>query len=132
MRQVKIFICVLISLLTLSGCDLYVNRQPYNYKNSIWMCDTPKITYYVDEASNDTSDSYAVADIDGQEVKLSFCFQSSMIYIYKRDENGLDSPEEYAIGKCQYSSKKFTVHIDENYDTLFGGQYETLTFNREN
>lgn len=128
MRQVKISICVFIALLVLSGCDLYVDRQPYNYENSIWMCDEPKITYFVDEAS----DSYAVANIDGQEVTLSFCFRSSMIDIYKRDENGLDSSEEYAVGECKYSSKKFTVNIDKKNDTLFAGQYETLIFNRVN
>ncbi len=130
MSKTKVFICVLSLAFALCGCDLYVYRQPDNYENSVWVCDEPKITYYVGGSLDDNSVPYAVANIDGRETMFSFWFRSSVVYIYERDENGLDSIDKFLIGNCRYTSEKFIVNISEDYDKLFAGQYKTLVFDR--
>ena len=132
MNKTKIFICVLLLTIVLCGCDLYVYQQPHNYDNSTWVCDEAQITYYVEGSRDNKFNSYAIANIDDQETVLSFWFRSSRIYMCKREENGLDSTEEFLVGDCRYSNEKFIVTISEDEDKLFAGKYKTLTFNRVN
>ena len=117
--------------LVLCGCDPYVYEHPYNYKDSIWVCEEPNITYYVVGSPEDeNSYDYAVTKIDGQDITLDFGFRSTVFSAVIHDENNEEAHMECLAGTCRYSKNQFTVTVDKETDQLFNGQYETLVFKR--
>ena len=125
--KIKCIVCVLL-FFSLCGCDPYVYAQPYNYENSIWVCDEPEITYYVLDSPD--NESYAVVKINGQDIMLDFGFRSTLLFAFIHDESESEANKECFTGTCQYSKEKFVVKVDIESDRLFGGKYETLVFKR--
>ena len=116
----------LLLLLLMTSCDLYVSVQPWNYSNTVWVCKNPKITYYVPE--EEKAEDYAIAEMDGETIKLFFGFRGTQLSAVVTNAEGVD--EECFFGSCQYAEKQFTVTVDKKTDKLFNGQYDILVFER--
>lgn len=126
-RKSVLCLCVVFAFI-LGGCDLYVNRQPWNYNDSIWVCDEPNITYYVEGSKDDENfNTYAIAYVNGEKMFLEFGFQSSMVHFMKETE----VTEILLIGDCKYGKDSFIVTVSPEYDELFWGKYKQLIFSRK-
>ena len=138
MKKIFILFQVLLIVVLESGCSLYVGEKPYNYGDSIWICEEPKITYtvkmkYDEDEKMDVPESNAVTYIDGNEVFLDFGFIGNTIRIYQLEsiESKEYTGETFLNGTCKFSETKFTIKVDTESDTLFNGKYDKLVFIRQ-
>ena len=120
------------------GCDPYVGKRPYDYGDSIWICEEPKITYvveikYNDELETDIPETYAKTCIDGEELLFDLDFLGSTSHAWEfKDYISKESIGiEYFHGTCKYSKTKFTIKVDKETDKLFDGKYDELVFVRK-
>ena len=138
MKKIFILFQVLLIVVLESGCSLYVGEKPYNYGDSIWICEEPKITYVVemkyDEAQEmEIPETYAVALDHDKEVFFHLGFLSDTVKA--REYKDIDSMEftgnTLFTGTCKFSETKFTIKVDTESDTLFNGKYDELVFIRQ-
>ena len=107
------------------GCDPYVNKQPWHYENSVWVCENPHIMYNAsDGAKLSTDDNEFIFD-------LTFSANSVEAWEYLKNGDEVTDTKLLFTGACKYSKTKFTIKIDTESDILFNGKYDELVFVRQ-
>lgn len=120
----RIIVVVLLVSVFLTACNPYDGRRPYEYINSVWICETPYIYASVDEYGEITA--YIGKDEDKQYIDLCFDFGTGLDAIKAGETN----VSEYLLfsGDCEFRKMSFTVVIVE--DNLWDGEYSQLKFTR--
>ena len=139
MKRVILLICIAAICFSLSGCEhfgyIFVEKyMPHNYPGSVWKCDDPEIEYAVD----DKGSAVAITETDGKTVEFVIAEEDFRVKAFpydstNKDEYGntvIDAEAILFSGRITYSKDKFRIKIDKSTDTLFDGQYRTLTFRR--
>lgn len=111
--------------LLLCGCDPYINKQPWHYENSVWVCEKPHIIYYANDSAKLLTDD--------NEFIFDLTFSANSVDAWKYLGNGDETSDTKLLfnGTCKYSKTKFTIKIDKESDNLFDGKYDELVFARQ-
>ena len=108
-------------------------NDPYKHPGSEWICENPKIVYYIPE---DTINEEAIATTrtNGKSIQFTINTQNAIhtrVEAFKYiDGSVTDNPELLFSGTISYSKDEFTITIDEDSDRLFNGVYDSLVFHR--
>ncbi len=127
--KMRKIITTLVLFILLCGCDPYANKQPWNFKNSVWVCSEPYITYGIDPNSIETASTI----IDGKEIIFDLCFNANRVDAWKYKEQGGEKVGDEILfsGTCSYSETEFIIKVDVDSDVLFKGEYQELVFTRQ-
>ena len=107
---------LLISVL-LCGCNILVdNHPPYHYKSTTWTCESPKITFYVDEQGM-ISEVDILEETTADPTELDFFFDNGSRVVFHNNTTG----ETVFSGECKFYPYKVQAHVTN--DELFGGKY---------
>jgi hypothetical protein len=106
--------------------------DPYNYPNSIWICRNPEIMYYIPEDIFH-EEAIATTEIDGNTVSFTLDTVNFVVEAmnYYDDKRAFTESDLLFTGYISYSEDEFTIKIDKDTDTLFGGKYSKLVFKRD-
>ena len=119
---IALIAATLAIVLLLSGCvDVYSGRRPFDYPNSVWVCEDPYIKIIVDDAKN----MYSIYDCGKGKtvIMLAFDFGRGIVAFAESEENDV-----LFRGNCRFGERSFRVTVIE--DNLWGGEYDVLCFAR--
>ena len=122
LRIKKIISLALLFLVAISlfGCEPISKYEPYNYPNSLWVCEEPHMEIAVTKDG-----SYRpTMTVDGEEKCFYIGFRAHQARAHK---NAKDSTVIFS-GICKFYEDEFTIKIKEDY--LWDGAYPVLTFKR--
>lgn len=112
----KKILLILSFIFILSGCDPYVYKQPFNYGASVWVCNTPEITYTIEMTYSETDEmdipvGIAKTIVDEKEIKFELCFLSNTVDAWEyTEENGEIVGDKILFsGTCKYSKTEFIM-----------------------
>ncbi len=109
----------------LGGCDIYYGRRPFDYPNTVWICEDPLITVKI--GPNNETLAYLGSEKDGQEFWLLFGYgRNAEAHLAKGSYVSNDTI--LFKGVCLFSKDHFIIGITE--DRLWGGIYDNLRFVR--
>lgn len=131
----KFFALLLIPVL-LTSCFLVTNvsKRPYFYGDAKWISEDPDIFFIVDNSMEYSWYLRGEVIYDG-EIRLcvfSFIDNTDQVHVFIIDDIDkpyLDAGIAGLFGVCSFSEEKLEIKVDKG-DTLFNGEYETLTFYR--
>jgi len=135
-----LFLCILLCLAFYSCTNpIYLVQEkymPYNYPGTVWASNEPKITYTI--PINPEDDAIAETEIDGKRIEfiMSILYNHvdaqpiEAIYIDDNGEKVIDGESVLFTGNLSCSKDKFIIYIDKDTDTLFGGKYSKMVFEK--
>ncbi|MBR6917737.1 MAG: hypothetical protein IKN38_06090 [Clostridia bacterium] len=101
---------------------------PYNHPGSTWVCEEPRIDYYV---PIDVSKATATTEVDGETVSFFLGTRNRYVEGVKYTENNVVNESDILFtGSISYSKDKFVIEIYKENDTLFDKKYDELVFVR--
>lgn len=121
-HSIALIAATLAIVLLLSGCvDVYSGRRPFDYPNSVWVCEDPYIKIIVDDAKN----MYSIYDCGKGKtvIMLAFDFGRGIVAFAESEENDV-----LFRGNCRFGERSFRVTVIE--DNLWNGEYDVLRFER--
>ena len=126
LKKALIICFCLFILITFGGCvDFYVGKRPYDYGKATWVCESPDAWFIVNTFEDDEDFIYPKGEISigNKTIKFTLSFghgkEASFV-----DENDV----VILLGTCKFDSEKLIITVDKKTDTLFNGQYDTITF----
>ena len=119
-----ILLPILISI-CFSGCDLYAGTRPFDYPNSLWVCEEPEIRFEV--GANKEWKAYLGSGEEQQEFQLLFGYGTDVDAV-KADTQLISSETILFQGHCTFSEDHFTISLST--DNLWNGAYHKLLFQR--
>lgn len=141
-RSVWDLALVAVATSILTGCDPTVSRQPFNFLNSIWVCEEARACVAVTEQQN-FSYSYGEIEKGGEIIPVT------MVYLTGPNGAILDFSKAYSVetiytpnisadkylwsGVIDYTPKEFTLEETDAYpesNILFSDDDLPLTFVR--
>ena len=122
--------CILLVLITLGGCvfatDFYTGKRPYDYGEATWVSESPDAWFIVaSEEDEDAACPKGAFTTDSETIKFTLSFGHGKVAEFT-DEND----EAILLGTCEFSPEKLIITVDKKTDTLFDGEYDTITFVR--
>lgn len=111
--------------------DPHQGERPTDYAPSKWTSKIPEIWFEVLASDDNTSNAQQSLNgeiiLDDKTIKIVVCFDGGRsVFIYKADaEGGL-----LLNGTCKFNPGELIITVDKETDTLFNGEYETITFVR--
>ena len=123
--------------LLLSGCnfDIYGGKRPFDYGAAQWVCENPSAWFVVNPDDEDYYCPKGEVCVDDKTLQFELIFVTGTDLVFFKIIN--TSAAYYGgyrdagfDGECTFSSSEFVITIDKETDTVFGGQYDTLTFTR--
>lgn len=139
MKKPFIVLANIFLLLVLTSCVLkqsipYQGERPSDYPRSKWISESPVIWFEVLENSGyEKPELVGCAEIYGESIEIKVMFDATeCIYISEvnNQQYGVNDIK-HLQGECEFTSMNCIVTVDKDSDTLFGGQYDTITFVRE-
>ena len=125
----KKLICLILFIVVMStslcGCNKLNGKEPYNYPNSLWVCDEPRITLKVDSINH--LKAWLGDEGSSQEFILAFGYGGN-IDAYRADAQTLSS--DSILFQGYYSSYEDHLVIFVENDTLWNNQYSVLYFEK--
>ena len=126
-----IFLAVLVLMTStfLSACigvDLFYGTRPFDYPDSLWVCEEPHITLKV--SSNNLTTAYFGDEENGTTFDLAFGYGRNVVAF----ESGAEVISDDTIlfrGDCRFAEDHFAITLSE--DNVWDGKYTTLYFTRE-
>ena len=111
--------------LTACFVDVNAGKRPYNYPNSVWICEEPYIHMTIH--SDKTQTIYLGVGEDAQEFEL--CFEpGSGVDALKAGTSRISEETILFQGNCRFAEDHFTIYLTN--DNLWDGQYSKLRFER--
>ena len=127
-KSVFAFILLMIISVLMSACvDMYAGTRPFDYPNSIWVCDEPYIYFTVDADKN--IEAYWFNGENFQQFDLCFDYGYGVDAL-KLDTKLIDNESILFQGSCNFGKIRFTIYLEK--DNLWNGKYHKLTFVRTN
>lgn len=128
MKRFLLITCILLVLITLSACvDYYAGRRPYDYGRAMWISESPDAWFMV-TSEDDENFIYPKGEItiDDKTIEFTLSFGHDNVAFFT-DEN----EDDILRGSCKFGPEKLIITVDKDKDTIFNGQYDTITFIRE-
>ena len=119
-KRIISLVLLFVVAISLFGCEPISKYEPYNYPNSLWVCEEPHMEIAVDTMGN----LRPTIEINGEESCFAIGFRAMNAYAYKN----LNDSTTLFWGHCKFSEDEFTIKIKEDY--LWDGAYPVLTFKR--
>jgi len=131
---VMIFLTVLVFC---TGC-IPSGERPYYFPNTKWSSMSPDIWFDIEDGKRDDTYGYIYTG----EIAIGDRIEKIIVNFHHYTENvSFDEASSYDDdgdeiitffkGKCKFHPEKLVVKIDKKTDTIFNGQYDTITFIRE-
>lgn len=126
-KLLQFMLIVLIGALCFSACrDMYYGTRPFDYPNSVWVCESPYIRVVI--GSNKETNAYLGSEANEQEFQLLFGYGNDVDAIKQGTQ--LVSDETILFkGYCTFAEESFTINISS--DNIWGGKYKILHFLRK-
>ena len=127
-KKKKLLYLILLTFMvaiSLNGCNRLNGKEPYNYPNTLWVCEEPFITLKVD--STPVIKAWLGDELSSQEFVLAFGYGGD-VTAHESDTQTLS--DETILFQGNYKSYEDHLIIYITYDNLWGGQYRELYFNR--
>lgn len=123
-KTIKIAVLFLLIATLMTACDLYNGMRPYDYPNSVWICETPYIYASIDEDGRITA--YIGENESRQYIDLCFDFDSGVDAIRAGETNV--SEHLLFSGDCIFHKTSFTIVLKT--DNIWSKEYPRLKFTR--
>ncbi len=138
MKKLAVFLIMVPVLLIMNGCnfDPYDGKRPFDYGAAKWISEEPSAWFVVDPDDDEYYYPKGEIVIDNQAIQVRFRFinQTNRIFIDLINSNNSSNITGYndvIDGECTFSPEKLIIKIEPEKDTLFHGQYDTITFVRK-
>ena len=116
---------IILSMI-MTGCvDLHAGKRPFDYPNSVWVCEDPYIYIVVDE--HKITESYLRIGDELQQFDLCFDFGRGVDAL-KLDIAVVEEESFLFQGECEFGKDRFTITLTK--DNLWNWKYQKLTFVR--
>ena len=129
----KICVVLLLAAALCCSCIPYNGLRPTDFPNTRWKCEAPNIWFDVGEISlcGELGKDYDAEGIwiteNGESVAIAVLFD----YVDGVAIRTLNGDGRVFFGKCDFGKERMTVTPNERRgDTLWGGKYETITFEK--
>ncbi|MDD3383013.1 MAG: hypothetical protein PHT83_05920 [Bacilli bacterium] len=112
--------------------DRYSGKRPIDYPLTKWESELPNITFIVpsiDELNNNELELSGSINLVGETKEITVWFPNTNLVVIKEISEDLYL-NSWLEGSCNFSPENLIVTISKDNDTLFNGQYETITFVR--
>lgn len=138
-KKFKLYPCIFILAIYLTGCNWNTWKQPCMQPDSVWVCKEPEMTYYVvGTAGEEGFYDYVIAKINGKKVLLTVGFQSTVVGLARCPQKCEDNIKKTLMqtsiftmsGVCKYYKDRFIVTVSTDADELFHGKYNNWTFEK--
>ncbi len=132
MKKTIIISYLLVTLITFCGCvfatDFYGGKRPFDYGEAIWVSESPDAWFIVNSYEEDERYYRPKGEIvvGNETIKFALSFDRAVTVRFT-DEKG----NYMLVGTCKFGPDKLVITVDKEKDTLFNGQYDTITFVRE-
>jgi len=105
-------------------------RSPYEYPDSVWVSESPKIVLHVSpnkEAAIESSEAYV--EVEGQKIPADIMIQSGR-YAQIDKKGKHETVDDILFGGhlLKVTNKEVVIQIQEDY--VFGEKYTTITLKR--
>lgn len=133
MKRILI-ICLTFLLFTLfHGCNFipHQGERPFDYPPARWISENPNIWFDVvshDGNPSRRSEPKGKVELTGRSVEIIVGFDITN-RIFVRENINASNPQGFN-GTCKFNPEKLIVTVNKEKDTLFHGEYDTITFIR--
>ena len=131
LKKTLIISCLLLILITFCGCfittDFYSGKRPYDYGKATWVCESPDAWFIVNTPEDDERFVYPKGEIavGDKTIKFTLSFGHSNVASFTDKNHNV-----ILRGACKFSPEKLIITVYKETDTIFNGQYDTITFVR--
>jgi len=133
MKNIFKFTVALFAIVLCTGCIPYQGERPFDYPPARWISQTPDLWFDVGDKSV-YQDATKELLLEGQlttenqrmDVLVSFGAVDE-IYIKRKIDGAKPC---WFKGHCKFSPEKLVVTVEKDSDSLLNGQYDTITFIR--
>ena len=119
-KRIISLVLLLLVAISLFGCEPISKYEPYNYPNSLWVCEEPHMEIAVDTIGN----LRPTIEINGEESCFAIGFRAMNAYAYKN----LNDSTTLFWGHCKFSEDEFTIILQDG--KLWDDGYARLVFKR--
>jgi hypothetical protein len=125
-------VAILLSAIALGSCtvDTHSQIRPYNFANTVWVSDNPRIWFHVGADDEES-------DVEGQLITESKVYHIIAAFDYGTAVDFIDgdSPTHNSgsilfSGDCKFSKKEMVVTVKKDYNSILNLSVEEITFTR--
>lgn len=133
----KNFFAVILTLSILIYCSGCIpgGDRPFYHPYTKWVSNDPNVFFVIESGDEDYFYGEMIVDNKVESIIVLFHHYTTNVSFDKADS--YDDNEDGVVtlfrGSCKYSDslEKLVIKIKKESDTVFNGQYDTITFIRE-
>ena len=133
MKNIFKFTVALFAIVLCTGCIPYQGERPFDYPPARWISQMPDLWFDVGDMSfyqDGTKEILLEVQLTTEnqiiDVTVSFDYTDRIFVVRKID----GAKPCFFEGHCKFSPEKLVVTVEKDSDSLLNGQYDTITFIR--